>query len=128
MNTYLGPNTDRSFAIDTTFVLFFLGLDLGISFTSAGFDAILSGITLATFVVVPYLLPADGEKPEFAGWVAGRTLIALFAVSLGWAFSFTLGDSIPAGLSYLPMTLLIVSAIASCYMQFFSVLRLRLAK
>ena len=119
---------DRRFAIDTTFVLFFLALDLGLSFNSFGLDILLSVLTLAAFITVPYLLPAIGEKPEFTGWAFGRTLIALFGVSLGIAFKPSLGVVLPEGLSYLPMTLLIVSATASCYMQLFSMMRFRLVK
>lgn len=120
------PN--RHFAIDTTFVLFFLALDLGLSFQAAGIDNILSIVTLAAFVGLPYLLPAMGENPQFASWAAGRTLIALVGVAIGLAFKQGIGSALPQGFVYLPMTLLIVAAMASCSMQFFSVFRLRLAK
>ena len=127
MNSHI-ESPDRGFAIDTTFVLFFLALDLGLSFGSFGFEDVLSVITLAAFVTIPYLLPANGEKPEFKNWAAGRTLIALFGVALGMAFKQSLGVVIPEGFGYLPMTLLIVSATASCYMQLFSMMRFRLVK
>lgn len=119
---------DRGFAVDTTFVLFFLALDLGLSFGSFGFDDILSILTLAAFVTIPYLLPSGGEKPEFKSWAAGRSLIALFGLALGVAFKQTLGTFLPEGFGYLPMTLLIVSATASCYLQLFTMMRFRLVK
>jgi len=119
---------DRSFAVDTTFVLFFLALDLGLSFGTFGLDDVLSILTLVAFVTVPYLLPSGGEKPEFKSWAFGRTLIALFGLALGAAFQQSLGTVLPAGFGYLPMTLLIVSATASCYMQLFSMMRFRLVK
>jgi len=119
---------DKGFAIDTTFVLFFLALDLGLSFGSFGFDDLLSVVTLAAFVTIPYLLPAGGEKPEFKAWAFGRALIALFGVALGVAFKQSLGVVLPEGLAYLPMTLLIASATASCYLQLFSMMRFRLVK
>ncbi len=128
MRTHIETSTDRRFAIDTTFVLFFLALDLGMSFTSAGIDSILSVVTVAAFVVLPYFLPENGEKPEFAVWAAGRTLIALFGTALGFAFRQGIGSALPEVFIYLPMTLLIASAMASCSIQFFSVFRLRLAK
>lgn len=119
---------DRGFAVDTTFVLFFLALDLGLSLGTFGFDDILSILTLAFFVTVPYLLPSGGEKPEFRSWVCGRTLIGLFGLALGAALMPTLGTVLPVGFGYLPMTLLIVSATASGYMQLFSMMRFRLVK
>jgi hypothetical protein len=119
---------DRGFAVDTTFVLFFLALDLGLSFGSFGFDDVLSILTLAAFVTVPYLLPSNGEKPDFESWAFGRTLIALFGLALGVAFKQSLGTVLPIGFGYLPMTLLIVSATASCYLQLFSIMRFRLVK
>jgi hypothetical protein len=119
---------DRGFAVDTTFVLFFLALDLGLSFGSFGFDDVLSILTIAAFVTIPYLLPANGEKPEFRSWAFGRSLIALFGLALGVAFSQSLGTVLPVGFGYMPMTLLIVSATASCYMQLFSMMRFRLVK
>lgn len=128
MRTQIEQAPDQRFAIDTTFVLFFLALDLGMSYSGIGIDSGLSLITLAAFVVCPYLLPAVGDKPQFALWAAGRTLIALFAVILGAVFSLSLGNMVPESFKYLPMTLLIVAAMASCYIQFFSVFKLRLAK
>jgi hypothetical protein len=119
---------DRSFAVDTTFVLFFLALELGLSMTEFGVANIISLLTLAAFVTVPYLLPAVGEKPAFAGWAFGRTLIALFGVALGFAFKQSLGVVLPEAFRFLPMTLLILSAMMSCYMQLFSMMRFRLVK
>lgn len=121
-------SSDRSFAVDTTFVLFFLALELGLSFGTFGFDDFLSIDTLAAFVSVPYLLPGEGEKPDFRNWAMGRSLIALFGLALGVVFKQTLGVVLPVGFAYLPMMLLIVSATASCYLQLFSMMRFRLVK
>jgi hypothetical protein len=78
-------------------------------------------------LVLPYFLPFD-EKPGFANWLLGRTLIAVFAVSLGVMFRQTLGVVLPETFRFLPMTLLIGTAMISCYIQFYGFLKFRLAK
>ena len=118
---------EKSFAIDTTFVLFFLAVELGRSFSFHALDSVLTAITLLALLVLPYFLPSD-EKPGFANWLLGRTLIAVFAVSLGVMFRQTLGVVLPETFRFLPMTLLIGTAMISCYIQFYGFLKFRLAK
>ena len=118
---------DKGFAIDTTFVLFFLAIEFGRSFNGLTLDGAFLALTLLMFIVLPYLLPSD-EKPNFANWLLGRSLIAGFAVLLGALFQQTLGTVLPETFRFLPMTLLIVTAMFSCYVQFYSFLRLRLIK
>lgn len=118
----------RGFAIDTTFVLFFLAVDFGQELFSFGLDGIFSAVTLGMLIVLPYLLPSVGEKPEFGRWVAGRIVITVFAVGLGMMFRQTLGTVLPEALRFLPMTLLIAAAMISTYIQFYGILRFRLAK
>ena len=74
------------FAFDTTLVLFFLAVDFGQSLNSFGVDSVLSSLTLAVLVVLPYYLPFDGEKPAFGPWLFGRIVIALFAMAVGFGF------------------------------------------
>ncbi len=118
---------EKGFAIDTTFVLFFLAVELGRSFSFHALDSVLTAITLLALLVLPYFLPSD-EKPGFANWLLGRTLIAVFAVSLGVMFRQTLGVVLPETFRFLPMTLLIGTAMISCYIQFYGFLKFRLAK
>ena len=113
-------NFGGSFAIDTTFVLFFLTLELGRSATSFGFDTLLLSITTLMILVLPYFLPSDAEPPAFAPWLAFRGLIGLVGVGLG--------VMLPASLGFMPMTFLIIAATVSCYVQFYSLFKLRLAK
>ena len=113
--------------VDTTFVLFFLAVDCGQRFTF-GIDGMLSGVTLAMFVVLPYFLPFRGEKPEFERWLFGRVAIAALAIALGAMFRQALGVILHDMFRFLPFTLLIVAAMISCYIQFYSLLRFRLAK
>jgi hypothetical protein len=126
--TYAERSEKRHFMLDTTFVLFFLSMDLGQSLLAFGFDSALSGITLGLLVVLPYYLPYSGEKPEFKGWILGRVLILIFALSMGIMFNQALGVVLPASLGYLPMTLLIVAAFISCMIQLYGIMRFRLAR
>lgn len=119
--------TDRRFAVDTTFVLFFLAVDFGQS-AAVSPESALSLLTLGMVLVLPYYLPTDSEKPDFVGWLLGRSLIAVFAVVLGMMFQQSLGILLPETLKYLPMTLLILTAMISCYLQFCAMIKFRLAR
>lgn len=116
------------FAVDTSFVLFFLAVDFGQSAAAFGLETILSGLMLGILLVVPYFLPTDAELPEFRSWLFGRCVIAAFAIILGVMFRLGLGVVFPEVFRFLPMTLLIVTAVVSCYIQFYAMIRLRLAR
>ena len=119
---------DRKFVVDTTFVLFFLAMDTGQSTRNLGIDTAISLLALATVLVLPYFLPSDAERPDFMPWLLGRGLIATYATVFGVMFGQSLGVVLPETFSYLPMTLVIVTAIASCYLQLCAMIRLRLAR
>lgn len=119
---------DRRFAVDTTFVLFFLAVDFGQSAFGFDLNTAISGFTLAMLLVVPYFLPLTSERPDFTGWLLGRSVIAIFAIALGMMFRQALGVVLPDVLRFLPMTLLIATAMVSCYLQFCAMIRLRLAR
>jgi hypothetical protein len=123
-----GHSADSGFALDTTFVLFFLGVDFGQTMSFFAFDGVLSLITLAMLTVFPYFLPHNGERPEFGNWVLGRVLIAAFAVALGLAFRQSLGVLLPDVFKFVPMTLLIVAGMLSFYIQFYGMMKFRLAR
>ena len=117
---------DKNFAIDTTFVLFFLAVEFGQMIGNFALDTAVFAVALAVLLVMPYFLPSE-DKPRFGNWLLGRTLIAAFAVSVGVMFKQSLGV-LPETFRFLPMTLLIVTAMLSCYIQFYGLLKLRLAK
>ncbi|MBS1796411.1 MAG: hypothetical protein JSS81_21355 [Acidobacteria bacterium] len=117
---------EKSFAIDTTFVLFFLAVEFGQMLGNFALDTVLFAITLVMLIVLPYFLSTN-EKPGFGNWVLGRSLIAIFAIAVGILFKQSL-SVLPEMFRYLPMTLLIVTAMLSCYIQFYGLLKLRLAK
>jgi len=118
---------EKSFAVDTSFVLFFLAVEFGRTLFSVNLDNIFMFFTLLMVAVLPYFLLSD-ERPGFANWFLGRTLIAGFAILLGAMFKQSLGVVLPETFRFLPMTLLIVTAMLCCYIQFYRFLKLRLAK
>ena len=115
------------FAVDTTYVLFFLAVEFGQTLGFFGIDMILMAITLMMLLVLPYFLPSE-EKISFASWLLGRSFIAGFAIILGVMFKQTLGVVLPETFRFLPLTFLIVTAMLSCYIQFYGLLKFRLAK
>ena len=117
----------KSFGFDTSFVLFFLAVEFGRTVFSLSFDNLFLFLTLLTVAVLPYFLLAD-EKPTFGNWLLGRSLIAGLAILLGAMFKQSLGVVLPETFRFLPMTLLIVTAMFSCCIQFHGFFKLRLAK
>jgi hypothetical protein len=118
---------DKGFVVDTTFVLFFLAIEFGRTIEVIAADTVLLFITLLMLLILPYYLLTD-KKPHFSNWLLGRTLIVTFAILLGLMFKQTLGVVLPDTFRFLPMTLLVMTAMLSCYLQFYGFLKLRLAK
>lgn len=118
---------EKGIVVDTSFVLFFLAIEFGRTFFSLSLDNIFMFVTLLTVAVLPYFLLSD-EKPGFMNWLLGRSLIVGFAILLGAMFKQSLGVVLPETFRFLPMTLLIVTAMLCCYIQFYSFFKLRLAK
>ena len=123
-----GSMSNRRFAVDTTFLLFFLGIDFGQSSMEFALDSLLSIVMLGMVLVVPYFLPSLDEKPEFADWLMGRSVITIFAVGLGVIFRQSLGVLLPETFRFLPFTLVILTAMLSCSLQFYGMIRFRLAR
>lgn len=117
-----------AFAVDTTFVLFFLAVEFGRTLFVPAFDTALMAISIAAVMILPFYLIPEDDRPHFRKWVLGRGIIASFATALGIAFSQSLGVLVPELFRFLPMTLLIVTAFASCCMQFYGFSRFRLAR
>lgn len=114
------------FGLDTTFVLFFLAMDLG----TGGPDmlsATMSVFTLAAFITLPYFLPFDGERPAFAGWAFGRGFIAFVGVLAGLALMAAAGSILPDAVRYLPLTLLIAAGIFCTGRWLYVMIKVRLA-
>ncbi|CAN5512262.1 hypothetical protein BH10ACI3_BH10ACI3_03130 [soil metagenome] len=127
-NKIAGTEFGGMVGIDTTFVLFFLALEYGRGVQPFSIDGLLMGTTMMMVLALPYFLPSRYEKPSFSNWLLGRGAIALVGMILGVAFKQSLGVVLPAGLRFLPMTFLILASMVSCYVQFYGLLKLRLAK
>ncbi len=127
-NKQLEAVQTRRFGLDTTFVLFFLAMDLGSSLDSLRFDGLFTALTLAAFIALPYFLPFSGEKPEFLNWVIGRIFIAMVAVLAGLSLKMAAGTILPVGATFIPMTLLIISGIFCAGTQVYDIIRFRLAR
>jgi hypothetical protein len=120
--------SNKRFTVDTTFVLFFLAIDFGQSSMAFAFDTILSVFMLGMVLVVPYFLPSLDEKPDFTDWLMGRSVIMIFAIALGVIFRQSLGVLLPETFRFLPFTLVILTAMLSCSLQFYGMIRFRLAR
>ncbi|HBR56737.1 MAG TPA: hypothetical protein DEA22_04605 [Blastocatellia bacterium] len=121
----------RSFSTDTAFVLFFLALEFGRSFSLNEADwilAVLVAITLAMLMLVPYFLPSFEERPEFGKWVRGRFFLGATAFVSGLVYGRAAEAVFPELFRFLPMTLLIISAIISGCVQFYGIMKVRLAR
>jgi len=127
-NARLETSASSRFVMDTTFVLFFLAMDIGASIGSFGLGGVLSVITLGMFLVFPYLLPFSGERPEFWGWLGGRLLIAAVGIMAGSALQASVGTILPESAKHLPMTLLITAGIFCTYSQICGIMKVRLAR
>ncbi len=114
--------------IDTSFVLFFLAMEFGRSTQIFSIDAVLMGITTLMVLALPYFLPSPYEKPSYRDWLAGRGAIAVFGILLGLIFRQSVGVVLPETLRYMPLTFLVLTAMVSCYIQFYSLLKLRPVK
>lgn len=118
----------RGFGIDTLIVLFFLALEYGRGVQAFSVDGFLMGLTILMILTLPYFLPSNVEKPTFSGWMLGRGAVLLFGMTLGVAFRQGLGVVHPESIRFVPMTFLILAAMVSCYVQFYGLMKLRLAK
>jgi len=121
-------NLAESFSIDTTFVLFFLALELGRTTDMMAIDTIFLSVTTLMVLVLPYFLPSDAEFPSFGVWLSGRSAITVLGLVIGVAFQKSVGVLVPDTLKFVPMTGLIIAAMISCYVQFYGLMKLRLAK
>lgn len=119
-------NSD-GFTLDTSFVLFFLGIEFGRSAASLGFDTAVMAVALIAVAIMPYFINCE-ERTGFANWILGRFAIAGVAVVLGVGFTQSLGSVFPEEFRFLPMTLLIISAVCSFVIQFDGFFKFRLAK
>ena len=120
--------TASQFTLDTTFVLFFLAMDLGQISLTMSLATILQMVTLAVFLVVPYFLPFTGDQQGFSKWLIGRIVVGAVGITFGLMLGQAIGTVLPDAFRFVPMTLLIVAAIICCNVQIYGILKHRLAR
>lgn len=117
-----------AWGVDTAFVLLFLAMEYGRSVRVFTPDGVLMAITMGMVLVLPYFLPSSWNAPAFSTWLLARTFVILIGLVFGAVFNYSLEPVLPVSFKSLPMTFLILASMISCYIQFYGVLRLRLAK
>ncbi len=116
------------FSLDTMVVLLLLGIELGRSITNASFDTFFLAVTTLMVAGLPYALLDATERPSFTKWLTGRGLAAVLAMSFGVVFDRSFAAALPESIRFLPLSLLILAGMTSCFIQFYALMRLRLAK
>jgi len=114
------------FSADTMVVLVFLGIELGRSATNASFDTFLVFVTATMVLTLPYVLLSE-ERPVFTKWLIGRSLVVISASLVGTMLE-QFHTFVPESVRFLPLSLLILAGMTSCFIQFYGLMRLRLAK
>jgi hypothetical protein len=120
--------TAGQFTLDTTFVLFFLAMDLGQASLTLSLATILQLVTLVVFLMVPYFLPFTGDQQSFSKWLIGRIVVGAVGITFGLMLGQAIGTVLPDAFRFVPMTLLIVAAIICCNVQIYGILKHRLAR
>jgi hypothetical protein len=130
MKSETAPISDAEgsfFAFDTTLVLFFLAVDLGRSVFSPDLGSMLTAGTLLTVAAAPDLM-WEKDLRGFWGWFGARMLIAGFGLLAGVLLGGAIGTLLPESVRFVPITLLILAAFLSFSLQFYAILRVRLAR
>ncbi|HRI05097.1 MAG TPA: hypothetical protein PLL77_15275 [Pyrinomonadaceae bacterium] len=118
----------RGYGPDTMIVLFFLAIEYGRAVQAYSLDGLLMGITMAMICVLPYFLPSTAERPTFSNWILARGGFALMGMVFCVALNQGVGTILPESMRFMPMTFLILASMVSCYVQFYGLMKLRLAK
>ena len=109
--------------VETTFVLFFLSLDLGQSLFAVSSDIAFLMVTVVAVAVLPFFLPSAGNF-SLTNWLTGRGAIAVLGVLLGVGFNQIVGVVLPEIFRLVPLTLAMFAGLAACFLMFKSMLSL----
>src|SRR5688572_23979377 len=101
--------------VDTTLVLFFMALEYGRAVAAVSLDGLLMGITMLMILVLPYFLPSHDQKSSIQVWLFRRGVIALAGLLMGFIIKQSIGTVLPEAIRFIPMTLLILASMVSCY-------------
>lgn len=110
----------NTIGIDTSLVLLFLAVEVGRSAGLEPVDGLLMALAMLMVLILPYFL-ASGVTGDasFTQWLGFRTAVMVFGLVVGFV--------LPGSMRFVPMTLLILAGIPSCCIQFYGLMRLRLA-
>ena len=109
-----------SIGLDTLFVVLFLAAEYARAGELLSIDAGLMAATLLMALVLPYFLPsAERAETSFVKWIVLRGSVLACGIAAGLL--------LPGSMRYLPMSFLIVAGICSCFVQLYSLMKLRLA-
>jgi hypothetical protein len=117
----------RAVGLDTALVLFFLAADLGRSLKLVDLGTVLSVLTILAFIVFPYFLPFEKERPQFLNWTFVRLSVAITGIVAGMGLDVLVEVYFMENLKFFPMTLLIFSGIFCAITQIRDIIRFRLA-
>ena len=124
----LMSNGLRAYSVDTAAVLFFMALEYGREVRIFTSDGIMMAVTMAMLLVLPYFVLGKYPRPTFAAWLIVRTCVGVLGLIVGGIFGMSVGAVLPGFMGSLPLTLLIAAAMISSYIQFYSLMKLRLVK
>ena len=110
---------------DTGVVLFLLTVEYGRAVSLLSVEGVLTAITVLMVAVLPYFLPSNRSDLTLGEWLAGRGVVCFVGLLVGSAVQVS---GISATIGSLPMTFLILAGMSSCYLQFYGLMKLRLAK
>lgn len=116
------------FGNDTAAVLFLLAMEYARAVRIFSTDGTLMAATMAMVLILPYFLPSAWHAPALITWLTVRSGVLFAGLITGAIFGAAVGPVLPASWAFLPMTLAILTGMLSCYVQFYGLMRLRLAK
>jgi hypothetical protein len=120
-------NVLNDFGWDTAIVLFFLAAEYARAVSPLSIEGVCTVVTIMMVAVMPYFLPSNGSDLSLGEWLVGRGAVGVLGMILGYGLQSS-GTSVSAVLGFLPMTCLILAGMCSCYLQFYGLMKLRLAK
>ena len=121
-------STAADIGMDTGVVLFFLTIEYARAATPTSIDGVLMGMTVLMLWTLPYFLTSNASRLSVYEWFGWRAVVAVAGLTIGLGLRQSSGSVIADNVGFLPMTLLILTGMASCYFQFYGLMKLRLAK
>ncbi|REJ78619.1 MAG: hypothetical protein DWQ47_03990 [Acidobacteria bacterium] len=118
--------TGNSVEFDTSFIVFFLAMEIGRTGSIFALENIVMLPALVAVMVAPfYFLPED---MSYSRWFAGRAVIAGLGLIIGAAFGAAVGPLFPEVFSFLPFTFLVMASMVTAFLSFASLLRFEEAR